>query len=175
MGCHKQSIITSYYAFLDVWSSAMVSLWQSGLNFYRDVRFFIYIYIFIYFFDFLYRTSLSLADPQSSAVVTVTKLHFSPLSLFPSQTMAWLSRYGICNVRTDVDACDCTRGLYGQRKRVCSESCLWVKIKKNKKKIKKCRTWDSNPRQYCAWLFNRTLYQLSHSLVFVWFWRGGKS
>ena len=23
-----------------------------------------------------------------------------------------------------------------------------------------CRTWDSNPRQYCAWLFSRTLYQL---------------
>ena len=24
-----------------------------------------------------------------------------------------------------------------------------------------CRTRDSNPRQYCAWLFGRTLYQLS--------------
>ena len=24
-----------------------------------------------------------------------------------------------------------------------------------------CRTGDSNPRQYCAWLFSRTLYQLS--------------
>ena len=29
---------------------------------------------------------------------------------------------GIFNVRTDVvDACDCTRGLYGHRKRVCAE------------------------------------------------------
>ena len=26
-----------------------------------------------------------------------------------------------------------------------------------------CRTGDSNPRQYCAWLFSRTLYQLSYS------------
>ena len=25
-----------------------------------------------------------------------------------------------------------------------------------------CRTGDSNPRQYCTWLFNRTLYQLSY-------------
>ena len=24
-----------------------------------------------------------------------------------------------------------------------------------------CRTVDSNPRQYCAWLFSRTLYPLS--------------
>ena len=28
----------------------------------------------------------------------------------------------ICNVRTDVDACDCTRGLYGHRRRVCTGS-----------------------------------------------------
>ena len=25
-----------------------------------------------------------------------------------------------------------------------------------------CRTWDSNPRQYCAWLFSETLYPLSY-------------
>ena len=30
-----------------------------------------------------------------------------------------------------------------------------------------CRTGDSNPRQYCAWIFNRTLYPLSyHPLPF---------
>ena len=37
------------------------------------------------------------------------------------QTMAWLPAFGIFNVRTDVDACDCTRVLYGHRKRVCTE------------------------------------------------------
>ena len=38
-----------------------------------------------------------------------------------------------------------------------------------------CRTGDSNPRQYCAWLFSRTLYQLSYpgsftgsSCLFIW-------
>ena len=29
-----------------------------------------------------------------------------------------------------------------------------------------CRTGDSNPRQYCAWLFSRTLYQLNYSRPF---------
>ena len=38
------------------------------------------------------------------------------------KTKAWLPVLGICNVRTDVDACDCTGGLYGHRKRVCVES-----------------------------------------------------
>ena len=38
------------------------------------------------------------------------------------QTMVWLPVFGIFNVRTDVDACDCIRGLYGHRKRVCTES-----------------------------------------------------
>ena len=34
-------------------------------------------------------------------------------AVFPCvQTMVWLPVLGICNVRTDVDACDCSRGLY---------------------------------------------------------------
>ena len=43
------------------------------------------------------------------------------------QTMVWLSVFGIFNVRTDVDVCDWTRGLYGHRKRVCTGSWLWEK------------------------------------------------
>ena len=31
-----------------------------------------------------------------------------------------------------------------------------------------CRTGDSNPRQYCAWLFSQTLYQLRYSLPQTW-------
>ena len=37
------------------------------------------------------------------------------------QTMLWLPVLGIFNVRTDVDACDCTRVLYGPV-RVCTKS-----------------------------------------------------
>ena len=35
--------------------------------------------------------------------------------------------FGIFNPRTGVDACDCTRELYGHRERVCTESWLWEK------------------------------------------------
>ena len=31
-----------------------------------------------------------------------------------------------------------------------------------------CRTGDSNPRQYCAWHFSRTLYQLSYPVPQMW-------
>ena len=42
--------------------------------------------------------------------------------------MVWLPVLGIFNVRTDVvDARDCTLGLYGHRKRVCTGSGLWEK------------------------------------------------
>ena len=41
--------------------------------------------------------------------------------------MVWLPVLGIFNVRTDVDACDCTRGLYGHCKTVCTGRCLWEK------------------------------------------------
>ena len=43
------------------------------------------------------------------------------------QRLVWLPVFGIFNMHTDVDACDCTRGLYGHRKRVCTESWLWEK------------------------------------------------
>ena len=36
--------------------------------------------------------------------------------------MVWLPVLGIFKVHTDVDACDCTRGLYGHHKRVCTGS-----------------------------------------------------
>ena len=38
------------------------------------------------------------------------------------QTMIWLPVFGIFNVRSDADACDCTRGLCGHRQRVRTES-----------------------------------------------------
>ena len=61
--------------------------------------------------------------------------------------MAWLPVFGIVNVRTDVDACYCTLGLYGHRKRLCIDS---------GRKIP-CRTAELNPRQYCSWFFGLSL------------------
>ena len=41
------------------------------------------------------------------------------------QTTVWLPVFGTFNACTDVDACDCAWGLYGHRKRVCTEFQLW--------------------------------------------------
>ena len=41
------------------------------------------------------------------------------------QAMVWLPVFGTSNGHTHVDACDCTRGLYGHRQRVCTEGWLW--------------------------------------------------
>ena len=66
----------------------------------------------------------------------------------------WIPMFGIVNLRTHVDACDCIQGLNGCRKRVCTESWLWEKNPLPHR--------HSNPRQYSAWPFSRTLYPLSH-------------
>ena len=69
------------------------------------------------------------SSSSSSSSSSVSPAQRYPLlsvcAVFPCvQTMVWLPVFGIVNVRTDVDTYDCTRGLYGHRKRVCSESCL---------------------------------------------------
>ena len=47
----------------------------------------------------------------------------SVCAVFPCvYTMLWLPVFGTSNGHTHVDACDCTRGLYGHRQRVCIES-----------------------------------------------------
>ena len=60
------------------------------------------------------------------------------------------ARFRILYVHTDVDACDCTEGLYEhcKTKRVCTESFIW------KNKIP-CQTRESNSHQYCTWPFGR--------------------
>ena len=71
-----------------------------------------------------------------------------------SQTMVWLLVFGIFNPHADVKACNCTRRLYRHCMRVCTGS--WLREKNP------CHTRDSNLRQFCSWLFNRTLFQLSY-------------
>ena len=41
--------------------------------------------------------------------------------------MVWLPAFGIFNVHTAIDTCDCTRGLYRHCKRGCTGSWLWEK------------------------------------------------
>ena len=47
-----------------------------------------------------------------------------PLWVISGLTKVWLPMLGIFNMHTDDNACDCTRGLYGHRKRVCTEKSL---------------------------------------------------
>ena len=71
------------------------------------------------------------------------------------QTRVRLPLFGICNMHTDVDVCV---WLHTRAVRTPSESALKAD---SGRKISSC-TGDSNPRQCCAWLFSRTLHQLSH-------------
>ena len=41
--------------------------------------------------------------------------------------MVWLPAFGIFNVSTDFDVCDCTQGLSGHRKKACTGRQLWEK------------------------------------------------
>ena len=59
--------------------------------------------------------------------------------------------YGIFNVRTDVNACDCTRG--------CTDTVRESALKVNSGRKILCCTWESNLRQRCA---GPTLYRLSY-------------
>ena len=68
-------------------------------------------------------------------------------------TLVWL--FGIFNVRTDVDA-----SLFTHR--VCRNTVRESALEVDSGGEIPCCTRDSNPHQYCAWLFSRTLYQLSH-------------
>ena len=75
----------------------------------------------------------------------------SVCAVFPCvQTRVWLPVSGIVNMCTDVDACNCTRGLYGHCRRVCTGRQI------------SCHTEYSNSGQYCIWLFSQKLYQLSY-------------
>jgi len=70
------------------------------------------------------------------------------------RTVVWLPMFGIFKVRTDVDVCDCTQGLCGHRKRVCTESWLGEKSLA----ISGSRTRAS----FCTWLFSQMLNHLSY-------------
>ena len=67
------------------------------------------------------------------------------------QTMVWLPVFGILNVCTDADACDCAQGLYGHCRRV------WTRWEVDSGRKFPCHTGDSNTQ-----LLNRALDRLSY-------------
>ena len=77
--------------------------------------------------------------------------------------MVWLPAFVIFNVRTDVDAHDYTTTTTGRTDTVRASA---PEVDSGRK-IPWASPGTGNPCQYCAWLFSRTLYQLSYSLVVV--------
>ena len=85
---------------------------------------------FFFFFKFYLTLHSSLVG--NSGRLTWVKLQQRQEQRYPFLTVravfscvqaeVWLPMFGIINVHTDVNACDCTRGLYGRQKWVCSES-----------------------------------------------------
>ena len=90
----------------------------------------IFIFIFILFFWSLAGNLglliwvIKAEQPQRAALPILSVCAI--FSCF-GQTMVCLPACGIFNKRTDVDACICTRGLHGRRKRLCMGSWLWEK------------------------------------------------
>ena len=61
----------------------------------------------------------------AAAIRAALPTPISVYSIFVCSNIGTTASVWDFNVCTAVDACDCTRGLYGQRKRVCTESWLW--------------------------------------------------
>ena len=84
------------------------------------------------FFFLFFNSALHLSLAGNSGRLTWARLQQPQEQWYPfltvravfacDQTMVWLPVLGFFNVRTDVNACHCTLGLYGHRKRVCTES-----------------------------------------------------
>ena len=90
--------------------------------------------LFYLVFYFCFKFSTSLIPAGKSGRLTWVRLQQPQEQRYPFLTMpavfscvqakVWLPVLGSFNVHTDVNACDCTRGLYGHRKRVGTKSWL---------------------------------------------------
>ena len=96
------------------------------------------------------------------AILPCTTTRRAALPLCSSQSGISVPDSGIAvsvwdfNMLTDVVACDCTRGLWG-----CTDTARESAQKADSERIIPRRTGDSNPHQYCVWLFSCTFYQRS--------------
>ena len=62
---------------------------------------------------------------QGDATRAALPIPINVCSMFVCLNNGTAASFFISNVYTDVDACDCTRGLYGHCERVCTRSWLW--------------------------------------------------
>ena len=94
-------------------------------------QFLLLLFFFVLFFVQLYRP-IGISPTGNSGCFPLGKAAATE-SRYPTQGACWAFQrfhnppntdtdYGIFNVRKDVNACDCTTGMYGHHKRVCTES-----------------------------------------------------
>ena len=121
--------------------------WTCSINFYTD--FFQYFFVPCRKFGLPYLGKAQKPQEQRYPFLSVCVV-FSCV-----QTMVWLPVFGIFNMLTDVDACDCTRG--------CTDTLRESTLEVDSGRKIPCCTRDLNLGQYCTWLFSqRMLYQLSY-------------
>ena len=70
------------------------------------------------------RASVAVRAAAARAVLPIPN---SACSIFMCPNKGMAAMLGTFNMHLDVKACVCTQGLYGHRKRVCTESCHWEK------------------------------------------------
>ena len=109
-----------------------VDLWIVAHSFF----FFFYIYI-LKKINFFFSIAVIPCEKFGSLFLGIARLQQPQEQRYPFltvhavfscvQTKVRLPVLWIFHVRTDVNARDCTRGLCGHRKRVCTESWLWEK------------------------------------------------
>ena len=115
-------------------------------------------------FLFLFNTSFSLTG--NSGGLTWVRLHQPPEQRYPFLSVCAVFP---C-VQTMVYGCQWLGFLTSAQMlmhvtahRGCTDTVTESALEADSGRKIPCRTGDSNPRQYCAWLFTRTLYQLSYS------------
>ena len=76
------------------------------------------------------------------------------VGILRAQTLAWLPAFGIFNVHTYADACECKRGLCGHRKKVYTPQADWEKTERKRNPFP---IQGLEPASVCSWLFSWTL------------------
>ena len=77
----------------------------------------------------LWETRVALPGWNTAAARAALRIPISVCSISLCPFVVMPPKFAVFNVCTDVDACDSTQGLYGHRKRVCTES--WTLIEKS--------------------------------------------
>ena len=126
------------------------------------IVFYIYIYVLFLIFHCYFKGNSGCVTRVSHSSCKSSTTHFYQWVQYfwGVQTVVWLPVFETFNVRTDVDACECTRRLHG-RHNTLRESAPEVDSGR-----KSLVTPGTQTHQYCPWLLSQMAYQLSYPTLF---------